>query len=458
MTASLRRDLLSRLIRSTLALTLCGGVVTYVLALRFADETYDQWLLDSARSLAQQVEVEDGAVRLDLPAPALQLLVWDAYDKVIFRVDSSRSGFMAGNGTLPVAAPPGDAPITFYDTQDDNKPMRAVRVLLPNVVPGEDITVTIAETLKKRRLLAGRVLLAVLVPELLLIVLSVLLVRSGVRRGLQPIDKLEAAVHGKSPADLTPLPDADAPAELRPFTEAINGLLGRLDLVLDAQRRFIADTAHQLRTPLASLKLELEQARRDNDPAAHAQSLERLRVGIDRIARLSNQLLLLARAEPGAMPTTRFTPIDLRRAAFDAAADWVPRALASDADLGFEGETEGALIMGDPLLIAEAVNNLVDNALHYAGRSPHVTLRIEEDVPGGRYCLVVEDDGPGIADTNEREAVLRRFHRAPGSPGNGSGLGLAIVAEIAAAHRGELSLETAGTHGLRVRLYFPMAA
>lgn len=451
MALSLRSSLMGRLLWPMLALSLLGGAVSYVLALRFADETYDQWLLDSARSLSQQVEVADNRVRLDLPRSAMNMLVWDAYDTVLFRVDSSLSGLIGGERVLP-PPPADDRIIHFYEVRRNGVDMRAVRVLLKQVVGDEDVSVTVAETLNKRRRLADRILIAVLVPEALLIALTLLLVRSGVSRGLTPISTLEANVKARRADDLTPLPDAAAPGELLPFTQAINDLLARLALAMGAQRRFIADAAHQLRTPLAALKVEVEHAVRETDPQRHAAALASLRNGIDRVSRLSNQLLLLARAEQGLGATSTRTTLDLRELAYEVASTWIPRALASKVDLGFEGDEHALLVGGDKVLLGEMLNNLIDNALRYAGDGSRITVRV-----GAGPVLEVEDNGPGIPQA-EREVALGRFNRLPGSPGDGSGLGLAIVRDIAAAHDAQVELDDAAGGGLLVRIRFPAIA
>jgi two-component system sensor histidine kinase TctE len=452
MALSLRRELLRRLLWPMLVVSLLGAAVSYLLALRFADETYDQWLLDSARALAQQVEVEAGQVHLELPAPALNMLSWDAYDSVLFRIDSNQHGLLAGERSLPQLDNAPTQAIAYYDTARKGHAMRAVRILLPHVVPNEDITVTVAETLNKRRRLADRVLIGVLVPEALLILLTLVLVRGGVKRGLRSIARLEVEVQARQSDDLTPLPDDLAPTELLPFTRSINGLLARLSTVLGAQRRFIADAAHQLRTPLAALKVELEHALREPDPLRHAQALGAVRAGVDRLVRVSNQLLLLARAEPGAHIADAMSRIDLHQVVFDAAGAWVPQALAAGVDLGFEGEDEACAVRGNPVLLGELVNNLIDNALRYGKQGGQITVRLLREARG--ICLEVEDDGPGIAAELMSQAP-DRFFRVPGSPGSGSGLGLAIVREIASAHGARLELKAAASGGLCVRVCFP---
>lgn len=454
MAISLRNDLLRRQLWPMLGLVMAGGVISYLIALRFAGETYDQWLFDAARALAQQVEVERGEVVLDLPPSTQKLLVWDEVDTVLFRVESNRRGVLAGTRNLPVPGLPKDQTIAFFDAKEGGQALRGVRILLPQVVRGEDITVTVAETLNKRRLLADQILASVLIPEVLLIALTLILVRRGVSRGLRGITKLEAQVEARRPGDLTSLDIGEVPTELLPFTRAINDLLGRLDLLLGAQRRFVADAAHQLRTPLAALKVEVEHAVRETDPRRHALALDALRAGIDRLVRLSNQLLLLARAEPGAAGCAK-TRLDLAELLFRTASAWVPRALAVGIDLGFEGEDQPCPIHGDEVLLGELINNLIDNALHYVPCGGQVTVRLRRGADWA--CLEVEDDGPGIP-TELRDLVFDRFYRLPGSPGSGSGLGLAIVREIAQAHGASLVLDGASGIGLTVRINFPLAS
>ena len=451
---SLRSLLLRRLLGPMLAVTVAGGMLTYVLALKFADDTYDEALLDTAHSLALEVEVDRRGTRLDLPRPALNMLEWDIADRIYFRVDSEREGLIAGHKSLQPAVLEGAEDQAFRDSTVGGQKVRSVTIAVPGSVPL--VRVTVAETLHKRNRLADEVLITVVLPQLLLIGLAVYLIRSGIRRGLSPINELEQAVHERTSSDLAPLPESGVPEELRPFTEAINALLARLGKAIDSQNQFIANAAHQMRTPLAALQVQLERTVREPDLRAHGESLRQALASLERTTRLVNQLLLLARAESDNEAHTRFGLVDLRQIAFDSGAAWVPKALAQGADLGFDDPEQAVSLHGDPLLLAEVVNNLIDNALRYAGPGPRITLRVEPETVEHGPALAVEDDGPGIP-AEARERIFERFYRPPGSPGGGSGLVLASVREIALLHGAKVALQQSEQGGLMVRLAFPHA-
>jgi two-component system sensor histidine kinase TctE len=448
-TRSLRSGLVMRLGVLMLVFSALASVVVYRMALRFADEAYDEWLLDSARSLAQLVQIRDGHVVVDLPGSTLQAFVFDAHDRVLFRIDDAQDGFMAGQAVLH--APQPDArDIGYADVWVEGQRMRSVQVTRRDL-PGHVVSITVAETLNKRHRLASRVLGTVMVLSGVLGLLTVLLARDAVSRGLQPLLSLTASIRQRRQGDLTRLPDADVAQELKTFTDAINEVLGQLDKASQLQRRFIADAAHQLRTPLAALKVELEHATREPDPARHAHALAQLRAGLDRLSRLTHQLLTLARAEPGALARSSFKPLDLHALVHQTAMACLPRFMEADMDLGFEGHAHPT-VMGDALLLEELVRNLLDNALRYAGRHAQVTVRVEMRA---QVALVsVEDNGPGVPP-DELGRLTERFHRPAGSPPGGSGLGLAIVQEIAETHGGHLAVAAVEPRGLLVQVSLP---
>jgi len=227
------------------------------------------------------------------------------------------------------------------------------------------------------------------------------------------------------------------PDEVHPLLLAINDLMARLDEVLSFQNRFIADAAHQLRTPVAGLKAHIEVALRESDPAETKQALAHLYTAVERMSRLVSQLLSLARNEPSTVKKLELAPIDLSKVAFDVTMEWVPEAYKKDIDLGFEGNDAHAMIRGEASRLTELINNLVDNAIRYTHRGGRVTVRVASN-PGPR--ISVSDDGPTIP-VSERQRVFERFHRLLGGHTDGSGLGLAIVREIATLHDAQIVLD-----------------
>ena len=278
----------------------------------------------------------------------------------------------------------------------------------------------------------------------------------GVKRGLAPLARLSEEIKARSPVDLRPI-EAAGPEETQPLVAALNGLLGEMAQASRSQQRFLADAAHQLRTPLAGLQAHTELALAQPLPEPCRAQIEQVHEATIRTARLANQLLALARAEPGAR--SEAVALDLKAIAGAEAEAWVRGALARDIDLGFE--LEPAPVRGDAFLLREALANLVHNALQHTQRGGHITVRTGKR--GEQSFVEVEDDGPGIPP-GERGRVLERFYRVPGTPGTGSGLGLAIVRDIAAGHGGSLELgdgasspggELSAARGCRVAITFP---
>jgi two-component system sensor histidine kinase TctE len=293
-------------------------------------------------------------------------------------------------------------------------------------------------------------------PQAILILLAGFAVWYGVGRGLAPLSTLRREIESRSHRDLSALPEEQAPQEVQPLIHAMNDLLARLGAAMSAQQRFIADAAHQLRTPIAGLKTQTELALRQVQLDDVQTTLRQLQTATEQSTRLVNQLLSLARAEPGAKPEHASEKLDLVRLAREATTEWVPRALARNIDLGYDGVDSAGWIEGDSFLVREMLGNLLDNAIRYTQNGGQVTVRVATG--GSDVALTVEDNGPGIAEA-DRERVFERFYRVLGSGADGCGLGLAIVREIAMSHRAEVTLAPgAGGQGTVVRVVFPRAA
>jgi two-component system sensor histidine kinase TctE len=272
---------------------------------------------------------------------------------------------------------------------------------------------------------------------LLLIFLATMAVWLGVRHALHPLQMLRRAVSDRSHLDLSPVSAKDVPGEVRPLLDEVNDLLRRLGTTLNSQNRFIADAAHQLKTPVAGMKAQIELALRENDPVRLQRTVAQLYVSADRLSRLVGQLLSLARNEPGAAQNIALETLDLNALALEVTMEWVPEALRHNVDLGFEGAEARVMINGDPHRLRELINNLIDNAVRYSHDSGRVTVRVTHDE---QRQLSISDDGPRIP-VEERERIFERFHRLLGTRTDGSGLGLAIVSEIAALHKAHITLE-----------------
>jgi two-component system sensor histidine kinase TctE len=444
---SLRRQLLLWLLLPQLVLWAGGGLLTYRIALSYAEKGIDQSLTQSVRALARQVKPVGSGLLIDFPKAAQDVLEQDPDDRISYMVSSPPGQFLLGNQRLP---PPAQQPLVagdpvFYGGVLDGRPLRIVALDLSygETSAPQILRVQVGKGLAVQQRIARELVADMLVPLLALGVLLSLLVYGGIRRGLAPLTRLTAQLENRSVNALSPIGMTQAPSEVHALVLAINGLLDEVARSVHQEKRFINDAAHQLRTPLAGLISQVELAQRETaDPVLGAR-LNKVLTGAERSAHLVHQLLTLARTET----TARRESLDLAALAREVAREWTPKAVAAGVDLGFEGE-EHRTIQGDALQLREALANLIDNALRYTPRGSAVTLRVE--AAGAQTRLSVEDNGPGLSD-EDRAHVFQRFWRASEQPG-GCGLGLAIVREIARRHGGDATVEPVVPRGLRVVL------
>ena len=462
-TPSLHRQLLLWLLLPQLVLWLAAAVVTYDLAARYANQAIDASLYTLSKSLARQVKPIGSGLFIDFPRAAQDIIETDPDDRVSYMVSTPPGKFILGNSQVPPPPPQAGTVLNqpyFYDAmaRDDQGRDVAIRVAalyLDYGEPGarERMLVQIARSRASREELTRRILVDTALPLSALIALMSLIVWAGIRAGLAPLARMRALVQDRQPNNLAPIKLTAAPQEVHALALAINALLGQVHESVSVQRRFVSDAAHQLRTPLAGLKSQTELALQEASDPALQERLRRVHTSATRSAHLVNQLLTLARAEPEAAAAQERSAVDLRRLAAEVTAEWVPRARAAGVDLGLDAPDDiDATVDGNSLLLREALANLIDNAMVYAGRGCMVTVRL--GLQGRSALLQVEDDGPGIAEA-DHERVLQRFTRAS-DVGNGCGLGLAIVQEIALRHGGSLALQAATPHGLIVTLRLPI--
>ncbi|MEI6317917.1 MAG: sensor histidine kinase [Pseudomonadota bacterium] len=449
---SLRQQLLTWLVVPLALLLVAGTMFSYWVALRSATITYDRALLDPALALAEHVDSESGSTVLDLPKVAQDVLRIDSYDRIYFSVSRLNGELLAGQPEMP--PPPPVVPVghrTFYYGTVNAERVRIAALYVPQ--PNGPVVIQVAETMVKRNRLTREILIGETVPDLMIATMAMVLVWLGILRSLAPLERLRTEIAQRSARDLRPLDGSYAPSEVRPLVGTLNKLLGDLHDALDAQQRFTANAAHQLRTPLAGLQTQVELALRQPASESMLRSLHQLRSATVRAAHLANQLLALSRAEPGGRRPDALRTIDLRSIAQDAASIWVPRALPKDLDLGFE--LAPAPTVGDARLLRDLLDNLIENAIRYTPAGGSITVRtaVEDDAA----VLSVVDDGPGIPP-DQREQVFQRFYRVPGAIGDGSGLGLAIVQEIVNAHQARVTIEDGPEgRGTLIRVCFAKA-
>ena len=420
-----------------------------------ADDPYDQALAENARTLARLVAYADGRVRLNLHPQTRSFLRTDEEDAIYYQVLGFRNELVAGDLALRWVEPPLKIEIEkvyFRDDEINGEPIRvAYLYLLPK--PGAPpVMLQVAETRNKRNALAGRILSGVTLPQFAVIPLAVLLVWIGLGRGIEPLNRLSRMIRRRLPTDLSPIPTAGVPEEVKPVVHSFNDMMARLEQNLQAQQRFIGDAAHQMRTPLTGLKMQTELALTETDPENMRILLRQIAESADRAAHLTSQLLSLARAEASHDKSQSASLVDLEGLARQVTLEWVPRAMEKKIDLGFEGTGWPLQISGNALLLRELIVNLVDNAVKYTPPEGRVTVRSR----ASEFAILeVEDDGPGIAEA-DRELVFERFYRVLGNEAPGSGLGLAIVREIADLHLGSVQLKPSPSgRGTLAQAVFP---
>ena len=449
---SVRRRLLRLLLLPLITLLAISVYTDYHTAIQPALTAYDQALADAAIAVAGHVRSRDGHVVVDLPPQAVAVLRTDRYDAIYYRVSNVDGSFAAGDADLPGMGSMVDQNPHYVDVDYKGQPVRMV--VYRTATDSGEVTVQVAETTRKREQLAKGLILAVTVPNVTLILATLVLVYFGVRLGLSPLARLRREIETRSATDLSPLPQSEVPEEVRPLVGSLNRLLRMVRDAAEAQKRFLADAAHQLRTPLAGLQTQLELI----PPQRIAEDLRpRLLLSQEaarRLSHMAHQLLALARAEPSANVAYSMQAIDLREIVENAASTHLDRAIAQDVDIGFEPNS--APIEGSTWLLREAADNLIDNALAYTPRGGRITVRSGSHAQSAFF--EVEDSGRGIPQ-EERRKVFDRFYRMPGSPGEGCGLGLAIVKEIVALHNGDIEIDAGpGGAGTRIRIIFPLAA
>ncbi len=468
---SLRVLLLRWLLAPLLTLLAIATLISFYSVRVATTRAFDRALQDPIQALVQRIVFVRGRPVLLMSQDSLRSLFTHVYDKAYFQIADDSGKMFAGNLNLPI--PPslmesqagashssrmsrlstaGASKLMFYNARYAGRAVRVGAmwmVLVDTNGVAHPLVVQIAETLIRRDRNLYELLALTLMPALVIALAAVALVSQGIRRGLEPMEALRREIASRSHTDLRPVPEEHAPLEARPVVMALNALLSNLAALIDGQHRFLANAAHQLRTPLAGLQTQVELLLREPLPADTANVLHTLLDATRRVTHLVNQLLALARAEPGAQYLLRLQPLNLADVVESMMAAWLPIAQEKNIDIGFE--LQPTWCVADKLLLQELIGNLVDNAMRYTPAGGVVTVRCYRSE---RAVIEVEDNGMGIP-LNQRQNVLERFYRVEGSPGNGCGLGLAIVTEIVRQHQATLEiLDTGNGVGVCMRVSF----
>ncbi len=452
---SLFGEILDWMLTPLLLLWPISLALTWLVAQGLANKPFDRALVYNVQALAQQVKLgADNRVEFSLPQPASELLRADETDLVYYQVRGAQNEHLSGERDLPLPKP-NEPKGSSYEVHIRDDEMRGLEVRVAytwirlDAEGKRPALVQVAETREKRSVLAAEIIKGVMLPQFALLPLAVLLVWLALVRGIKPLSQLEERIRERKPDDLSPLDDKAVPMEVAPLVVSVNDLLERLKDSIVTQKRFLADAAHQLKTPLAGLRMQADLAQRPGS------SEEDLKKSLQQIGRASvqathtvNQLLSLARAEGGGA-NLPLQSCDMVKLASEVLQDSLPHAMDKGLDLGYEGvdaNTPGVQVQGNPTLLKEMLRNLVENAMHYTPSTPErqgvITLRVLVDPYSRALVIQVEDNGPGIPPP-ERELVFQPFYRALATNVDGSGLGLPIVKEIAVQHGASVTVDAA---------------
>lgn len=441
------------------AVWIISMALVYTFATSLARSIYDEELAEVARSISTGFTTSEGLFAVELHPQAIKLLTYDLSDKFYYQVVGPHGRLVAGERNFPEApATPSSGGPVFSDGQLHGQAVRIATVPVP-VDAGGVAMVRVAETLTARHQLANRILLAVLVPGVICIFLLGATLYVAIGKSLAPLESIRKNVDERSFSDLHPLPEANVPVEVASLVRAINLLLSRLQFDIEGHRRFVANAAHQLRTPLAGIQTQTELALSEDDAQSRQDILRKIHIGAERGSRLVHQLLTLARVDESLKDSSQrqTDSVDLTALVASCIEELLEDAQEKKLEIAFAAaEAEAGPVLavnGSALMLREMLLNIIDNAIRYAqteGATVEVALRRD----GDRAIVEVCDNGCGIPEA-EQPRIFERFYRVLGSPPGGSGLGLAIVQEIAAAHHGTVTLVSTPSQGTRVTVSLP---
>lgn len=450
---SLFGQILDWMLTPLLLLLPLSVMLSWVVAESIAGRPFDRGLEHNVKALVQLIKTDRQHLLFNLPSPAREILRADDTDIIYYQVIGAHGELVSGDGDFPIPPEDDKSSLGEMHLRDDKMHGVNIRVAyewvkvdLPNAKP---VLVQVGETLEKRSVLATEIIKGVLLPQLVVLPLVVLLVWLALGHGIEPLNALGERIRQRKPDDMSPLEGHYVPKEIAPLVASFNDLLTRLKDSIATQKRFLADAAHQLKTPLAGLRMQADLAQREGSNTQELKkSLQLIGRASIRATHTVNQLLSLARAESG-NASIAHSPCNIVEIAQSVIQDSLPHALERHIDLGYEGvgaDSRGVRILGNATLLKELVRNLVDNAMSYTPSNAQtqgvITVRVLSDTAAKVVALQVEDSGPGIPAT-EREQIFQPFYRVLGTEVDGSGLGLAIVMEVAQLHGATVNVQDA---------------
>jgi two-component system sensor histidine kinase TctE len=428
-------------------LALCGALVHYFNNVAPGVISSDRRLKEGAAAVMAHVQIRDGRLFVDDGADTKRRL--PSADSVIYAVRDTQGRLLAGAARLPVVPMSGETSQLVAMTQIDHRNVRTLTTRFDT--PAGVVLVSVADMRPAAEPAARYGFMSTLLWDFVQLDVTLVLVWFGIQLGLRPVKRLRDEIAARSPKDLRPIDESSVPREIAPVVVTLNRLFTTLRSSVQSQQQFIANTAHQLRTPITGLQAQLELLVAESAAAPIQNRLLTLQEGIRQLAHSANQLLALARADPMVNIATKNQTVALDSIAGDVVARFFDRALQANLDLGID--VKPASILADPSLIDDLLSNLIDNALKYTPSGGSVTVSVGQR--NGKAYLGIEDTGPGIPE-EDRQRVRQRFYRLPNSPGHGSGLGLAIVDEIAKVYGASLTLGPgANDRGTKVNIQFP---
>lgn len=453
MKGSIRKRMILMLVLVLGSITLARIGLGIYQARTIAEELYDQQLANSADSCAARLLEKNGVFETSLPPETLATFTHGHEDHFYYEIFDEGGNRIAGNtDMLKTAYNPETSQVhTFSSTKIMHEPFRLLqsRIKVPESSL-RTVTVVAAETMHARSNLAKRIITSMVAAQLLVIIASIAMVMLVTNAVFAPLAKLRKTIINRSPSELSPIDDSSAPEDVQPLITAINELLMRSRTEIESRNRFIANAAHQLRTPIAGLKTYSSFGLRLTELNEMQDLVKKLDTGLDRVTHLMNQLLAMARVEH-----LKLAPCDLSTAVLERLDEYRNLAQDKEIELEFIRPQGEILINGDSTGLRDLIANLVENALRYTNKKGRVQVRL---VPANGYVsLIVEDNGTGIPPA-ERERVFERFYRVPGTTGDGCGLGLSIVWEVVLAHKAKITIETpADGQGTIVKIDFPLS-